>query len=299
MIWTIGECLYDVIFNNGQPVWAVPGGSMLNVAVSAARYGEKVGLISEAGNDRVGSMISDFLATEGVSTGFLERYSGNTTLALAFLNEAGDATYQFYQHAPAHAPEFTLPPFRHGDVFVFGSFYSVNPRNRRNITRMAEAASAAGAWVCYDPNFRKSHLQSLDEARPLIIENIRLADITRGSDEDFRLIAGATDSNQVWDFAHKHGCNNLICTRNREGVDVFSGSFAKHYDVCEVEVVSTIGAGDSFNSGFVTCLHGMAKNELSVTFWDEAIGRAVIFASEVCRSRENFIHRPGDAFSGI
>jgi len=292
MIWCIGESLYDIIFVNGQPAWAVPGGSMLNVAVSAARFGEKVTLISETGSDAVGSMISAFLDTNGISTGHMHTYKGNTTLALAFLNEAGDASYQFYHHMPALAPEFPLPQFSPGDVFVFGSFYSVNPRNRANITRLAKSAAQAGAWVYYDPNFRKSHLGALQEALPFIVENIGLADFTRGSDEDFSLIAGAADSCQAWEFARKHGCNHMICTRNREGVDVFTGTSEKHYDTPKVEVVSTIGAGDSFNAGFVTRLHGMVKNDLSATFWDEAIGRAVIFASEVCRSRENFIGRP-------
>ncbi|MFH1119613.1 MAG: PfkB family carbohydrate kinase [Bacteroidota bacterium] len=294
MIWCIGESLYDIVFSDGQPRWAVPGGSMLNVAVSAARFGNKVSLISETGSDTVGSLITDFLDSNGISTEFLKRYNGNTTLALAFLNEAGDATYQFYHHSPEQAPDFPIPQFSAGDVFVFGSFYSVNPRNRRNIARLAMAAARAGAWVCYDPNFRKPHIGTLEESMPFIIENIRIADITRGSDEDFRLIAGAMDASRAWEFTRKHGCSHLIYTRNREGVDVFSKGILKHFDVPQVEVVSTIGAGDSFNSGFVTRLHGMVKNELSATFWDEAIGRAVIFASEVCRSRDNFINRPGD-----
>jgi fructokinase len=293
MIWCIGESLYDIVFSDGQPTWAVPGGSMLNAAVSIARYGEMVSLISELGNDEVGNLITGFLQDNGISTTRIHHYKGNTTLALAFLDSSGDAHYQFYHHVPALAPEFSVPDFNPGDVLIFGSFYSINTRNHHNISRLALAAKEAGAWIYYDPNFRKPHLAQLGTSLPYIKKNIAMADIVRGSDEDFKLIAGANNSPEANEFVKNNGCNNLIFSMNKAGVDLFSGKTTKHFDVPQVEVVSTIGAGDSFNAGFVTALHGRIKNELSETFWDQAIGRAIIFASEVCRSRDNFIGHPG------
>lgn len=295
MIICAGESLYDIVFTNGQPTWAVPGGSMLNVAVSAARFGEKVSLISELGDDAVGKIILGFLKANGVVTDYVSLYKGNTTLALAFLNTDGDAAYQFYHHSPDVSPRFKMPPFKRGDVLIFGSFYSINPRNRSNIERLAHQAREAGAFIYYDPNFRKPHLKMLEKCLPFIRNNIELADIVRGSDEDFELICGAKCSAEAWDFVRQNGCEHLIYTRNKDGVEVFSKEIQKHYKVPEVEVVSTIGAGDSFNAGFVSSLHGKEKNALNNNFWDEAIGRAVIFASEVCRSRENFIGNPGIA----
>lgn len=294
MIWCVGESLYDIVFKNGQPIWAVPGGSMLNAAVSAARYGEKVGLLTELGDDAVGNLIGDFLDSNGISVEKASFYRGNTTLALAFLNSSGDAQYQFYHHAPDQAPDFTIPEFQPGDVLMFGSFYSIKQRNRPNISRLAHAARQAGAWIYYDPNFRKPHLKDLDLSLPHILENIAMADIVRGSDEDFKFISGAEGPEDAYRFIRENGCQNLILTRNSSGVELFADNLVKHYDVPKVEVVSTIGAGDSFNGGFVTVLHGTEKKRLTGTFWDEAIGRAVIFASEVCRSRENFIGKRGD-----
>ncbi len=294
MIWCIGESLYDIVFTNGQPMWAVPGGSMLNAAASAARYGEKVSLLTELGDDAVGALISGFLKANGISIERVSFYKGNTTLALAFLNSSGDAQYQFYHHAPAEAPEFEIPEFSQGDVLMFGSFYSIKPRNRQNISRLAKAAREAGAWLYYDPNFRRPHLNDLNASLPFIRENIALADIVRGSDEDFRLIAGADSPGEAFGFIRENGCQNLILTRNSQGVELFSGGFIKHIEVPQVEVVSTIGAGDSFNAGFATALHGNKKEGLSGKFWDEAISRAVIFASEVCCSRDNFISKPED-----
>lgn len=292
MIWCIGESLYDIVFTNGQPMWAVPGGSMLNAAVSAARYGEKVGLLTELGDDAVGILISDFLIINGISIENVSSYKGNTTLALAFLNSAGDAQYQFYHNTPVHAHDFTIPEFHPGDVLMFGSFYSIKSRNRRNISRLALAARDAGAWIYYDPNFRRPHLKDLELSLPYIHENIAMADIVRGSDEDFMFIAGAESPGDAFRFILENGCQNLILTRNRQGVELFAGEFIRHFDVPQVEVISTIGAGDSFNAGFATALHGSGKNKPTGTFWDEAINRAVIFATEVCCSRDNFIGKP-------
>ncbi|MHC1775911.1 MAG: PfkB family carbohydrate kinase [Lentimicrobium sp.] len=294
MIWCVGESLYDIVFTNGQPLWAVPGGSMLNAAVSAARYGEKVGLLTELGDDAVGNLIGDFLTANGISVEKVSFYKGNTTLALAFLNSAGDAQYQFYHHAPVQAPDFSIPEFRPGDVLIFGSFYSIKLRNRLNISRLSHAAREAGAWIYYDPNFRKPHLNELELSLPFIRENIALADIVRGSDEDFKLIAGADSPGDAYRFIQENGCQNLILTCNSRGVELFAGNLKRHFNVPQVEVVSTIGAGDSFNAGFATALHGIEKIILSGAFWDEAISRAVIFASEVCCSRDNFIGKPGE-----
>lgn len=295
MIICAGESLYDIVFTNGQPSWAVPGGSMLNVAVSAARFGEKVSLISELGDDAVGKIILGFLEANRVVTDYVSLYKGNTTIALAFLNEDGDAAYQFYHHSPEVPPRFKSPGFGPGDVLILGSFYAINPRNRSNIVQLAQQARTAGTRVYYDPNFRKPHLTILEKCLPFIRENIALADIVRGSDEDFELICGANNAAEAWGFVRQNGCQHLIYTRNKAGVEVFSNDFYRHYKVPEIAVVSTIGAGDSFNAGFVSCLHGNEKNALNINFWDEAIGRAVIFASEVCRSRENFIGHPGNA----
>lgn len=292
MIWCAGESLYDVVFANNAPVWAVPGGSMLNASVSAARSGEKVTLISELGEDAVGEMILNFLHDNGVETGMIARYPGNTTLALAFLNQAGDARYQFYHGAPEQAPRFRIPDFKPGDVLMFGSFYSISPRNRTNITALATAARRAGATVYYDPNFRKPHAAKLAASLPFIRENIGLADVVRGSDEDFSLVAGTESPETTMDFIRSCGGNTLIYTRNTEGVDLFAPHLQKHYKSIETEVVSTIGAGDSFNAGMAVSIHRKGNFKFTVTDWDEAIARAIIFATEVCRSRENFISRP-------
>lgn len=289
MIYCIGESLYDIIFRNGQPEWAVPGGGMLNCAVSLGHAGANVQLISELGNDNVGSLIADFLKMSRVGTDYLRTSDNNSTLALAFLEENGDANYQFYVTQPDSAPDFTVPEFKRGDLLVFGSFYSIAKRNRSNVVKLAMAAKNAGAFILYDPNFRKSHLNELDDVYRFIIENISLADIVRGSDEDFRLIMKATGSDKIYDFVKGAGGNILLITRNIEGVDLFLTEGREHYDAIPVNVVSTIGAGDSFNAGIVFELDKLGRLPVDSDEWKMVISTGLNFAAEVCTLKENYI----------
>ena len=87
-IYAIGESLLDIIFREDQPQTAKAGGSMLNSVVSLGRMKLPVSFISEYGYDDVGNLIDKFLKENGVDTSFVHRYNdGNTSLALAFLNE--------------------------------------------------------------------------------------------------------------------------------------------------------------------------------------------------------------------
>ncbi len=290
MIYCIGESLYDIVFNNGKPEWAVPGGGMLNCAVSLGHAGTEIQLITELGNDRVGHLIRQFLEDSNVKTDYLRVSDINTTLALAFLDQRGNAEYQFYKIQDKNSPDFTVPDFKQGDLLIYGSLYSVDPRNRGNIFKIAVAAKNAGAIIIYDPNFRKTHLANLDEVSSFIIENIGLADIVRGSDEDFMMIANARNSTQAFEFINEAGGKYLIVTQNSQGVDLFTGKDEpKHFDAIPVKIVSTIGAGDAFNAGLAYQIHQYGRIPSSFEEWKAAISKGLEFAAEVCSVRENYI----------
>ena len=92
----IGETILDIIFRNGQPTAAVPGGSVFNGVVSLARAGVPVSFISETGNDRVGNTILQSMRDSGMSTDYVNVFpDGKSPVSLAYLNENGDAEYIF------------------------------------------------------------------------------------------------------------------------------------------------------------------------------------------------------------
>ena len=63
----IGETVLDIIFKNGKPIEAVPGGSSFNAVISLGRAGVNASFISEAGNDRIGEYVIQFLRDNGVN----------------------------------------------------------------------------------------------------------------------------------------------------------------------------------------------------------------------------------------
>lgn len=74
----IGETVLDIIFKDGQPIGAYPGGSTFNAMVSLGRSGMNTTFISEVGSDRVGDFIRKFLIENGVNAdGWLRSLAQN------------------------------------------------------------------------------------------------------------------------------------------------------------------------------------------------------------------------------
>ncbi|HEX2921798.1 MAG TPA: PfkB family carbohydrate kinase [Bacteroidales bacterium] len=293
-IYGIGETVLDIIFKNGHPQAAKAGGSVLNSVVSMGRMNLPVSFISEYGKDEVGSIIDLFLKENGVDTSFVYRYKdGNTSLALAFLNEKNDAKYSFYKNYPGKRLDVVFPGVNENDIVQCGSFYAIWPEIRNKFRSFLMKSKERGAMILYDPNFRKFHLSDLDELKPMIIENMEMAEIIRGSDEDFRNIFGVNDVDSAWQSIEGY-CKCLVYTANEHGVHVRTSSFSGSYPVNKIVPVSTIGAGDNFNAGMITSFYRnkIEKNDLQKLGqkeWSEIIGTAVAFATHVCLSYENYV----------
>jgi fructokinase len=293
-IFGIGETVLDIIFKDGQPQAAKAGGSVLNSVVSLGRMGLPVYFISEYGQDDVGHLIDDFLKSNGVNSSFVNRFQdGSTALALAFLNEKNDAHYSFYKDFPEERLNIEFPVVGNDDIVQCGSFYAIWPEIREKFLYFINSAKENGALIVYDPNFRQNHLSELDMLKPLIIENMQMANMIRGSDEDFRNIFGANNVDEAWDIVKSY-CKCLVYTVNAEGVYVRTTTYSGKFPVKKITPVSTIGAGDNFNAGMITSIyHNNIKVDqleyLTDTEWAEIITTAVNFATHVCLSYDNYI----------
>ncbi len=295
-VYTIGETVYDIIFRDGSIVASKPGGSMLNAAVSLGRWGADVNFISEFGTDAIGNVIETFLNANKVNHACSYRYSdGRTHLAMAFLDNNNNADYTFYRIYPKRRFECCLPDFRRGDIVLFGSFFSTTHEIREQLKNLLIHARECGAFLIYDPNFRKAHLEELDEILPLIEENFRISHLVKGSCEDFALMFNTRSASETFDRIK----TPLVYTSGANGVSLFTGNLTEHYPVPSIETVSTIGAGDSFNAGMAASLLDMKRfsndiSTLSSDQWRRVITKGIEFASMVCRSYENYI--PSETF---
>ncbi|HAW86364.1 MAG: hypothetical protein A2087_07215 [Spirochaetes bacterium GWD1_61_31] len=294
-IYAIGETVFDIMIKDGAVREGRVGGSALNCAVSLGRLGLPVALVSELAEDRLAGLILDFLSGAGVDTSLVQRYQGSqSAVALAFLADGQEAEYAFYKQYPVERRLRAIPALSAGDYLLFGSSFSYAAALRPQLCAILAAAKLAGTLVLYDPNIRRHHLPDLTEILPLVRENIASAHLVRASAEDCRYLFGSDDPDQARAAVAAAGCGCFIYTAAGAEVLVYTPTLRKSYPVPSVAVVSTVGAGDSFNAGTLYTLwrHGLTSSRLATcpeSFWDEVAANGIRFAAHVCQSFDNYI----------
>jgi len=293
----IGETVLDIIFKGNQPIQAVPGGSAFNSVISLGRAGVPTMFISEAGNDRVGQQVISYLEKNGVDASKVCVFpESKSPISLAFLDEQNNADYIFYKDHPHDQLDITYPEVNEDDVVLYGSFFAINPVVRPQVKGFLEYAKEHGAILYYDVNYRSSHAGDLVKVMPNLLENFELADIVRGSNEDFEVMYRKKDADSVYRSEISFYTKKFIYTCGAQPVEVRAeNGFSKQYPVQPTETISTIGAGDNFNAGFVYGLikYGITRSDIEVGLseqqWDQLLASAQAFSANCCRSLNNSI----------
>ena len=241
----------DILFKKDQPQKAVPGGSTFNSIVSLGRAGVPCAMVTEVGGDHVGDIICRYLHDNGVSSEYVCRHEHiKSHISLAFLNEYNDAQYVFYKDHASVSLDGKLPEMDKNDIVLFGSFFAINPVIRPVVGGLLRAAHEAGAWLYYDVNFRKPHIADLPNVIHNIEENLSLSDVVRGSMEDFDYLYGLHDGAAIYEQVSRY-CRTLILTDGARSIHVYTPEGCETYPVQAIETVSTVGAGDNFNAGYI------------------------------------------------
>lgn len=293
----IGETILDIIFREGIPTAAVPGGSTFNTMVSLGRMGVPSTFVTDLGDDHVGTTIRSFMNENSVADSSVSVYAGvQSPVSLAFLDAGGNARYEFYREPFPVDIDWPRPEIEADDIIIFGSYYALSPASRYKVKEVLETAREKGAIVIYDVNFRRSHQGEAIRLTGTLLENLEYADIVRGSIEDFEILWGLKESAAVFRQQTAFYCPRLLCSRGADGVDLHTRAFSRHYDAVPLTPVSTIGAGDSFNAGVV---YGLLQSRirrddldsLTPTDWDGIVRCALAFSADVCMSRENYVQK--------
>ena len=168
------------------------------------------------------------------------------------------------------------------DIVLFGSFFAINPVIRPVVGELLRRAHEAGAWLYYDVNFRKNHIADLPDVLANIEENMRLASVVRGSMEDFDYLYGLQDADAIYARV-KPLCPTLILTDGARSIRVYEHEQMTMYDVQRIDTVSTVGAGDNFNAGYI-----YARRQ-GITDQAARIAMAQRWSQDVCRQFGNNI----------
>ncbi len=292
----VGETILDILFRDGQPEAAVHGGSSFNSIISVGRAGVPCTFVGYTGADIVGQKTVRFMHDNGVGTEHFQiRQGEKSAISLAFIGENGDATYSFYKEPPHVSSSWTLPETSRGDVMLFGSYYAVSPGMRPLITQMLEQAARTGVIVYYDLNYRRNHVNELPQLMPAIEQNFCQSTIVRGSADDFEVLFSTRDARDIYKMYISKYCKYLICTAGAGRIMVCTPTACHEFQAPPIDnVVSTVGAGDSFNAGFACALiwEGILPEDLpglGREAWQRLVATACRFAGETCRSKENYI----------
>lgn len=290
----IGETILDVIFQNNQPQKAVAGGSTFNCMVSLARCGVSTAFVSELGDDPVGRMIESFMRENGLSTQHIYRFrDGSSPVAMAFLDDQCKASYQFYLNYPEQRLQIPFPEIQATDTVVFGSYFAVNPLLRPRVKAFLDYAQNQGAFIYYDINFRQAHQAERALLLDTFRENFAYASVVRCSDEDLEVLFPGRNRNEIYQQEIAPLCPFLIVTRGQENIELRTPSGMMTFPVEKIEPISTIGAGDNFNAGFLYqwMQEELHINNLTDAQWNSLVDSGKAFATEVCRSLDNYVDR--------
>ncbi len=258
MILCCGEALIDMVPQDGGegPQAFVPhvGGAVLNTAVALARLGAEAGFLSGISTDLFGARIAAALEENGVDISLAHRSARPTTLAFVTLVD-GQARYAFYDENTAGRllSERDLPARMDVDACFFGGISLAVEPCALTYEALSERL-AADKPMMLDPNVRPGFIADPEVYRARIWRMIERSDIVKVSDEDLAwLIEGGSLEDRAGALLDRGP--SLVCvTRGAAGVTGFSAGDPVTVASRQVEVVDTIGAGDTFNAGVLASL---------------------------------------------
>ncbi len=281
-----GEALIDVVVGpDGVVQGEHPGGSVFNVARGLARLGVDTTLASWWGQDARGQLLRSAADEAGLKI-FPDSDSAATTpVARATLDANGVATYEFEltwdlpdgfgaDSLKASAATASSPdngPFRnegsacpHYGHLHLGSYSTlVEPGAGKIATLLKFKKEIEGLTVSYDPNLRPALVSDLEAARARVEEIVKESDLVKASEEDLEFLYPGVDRRKVaeqwlggrWE-RRGPGAQIVVVTRGGEGAELFTPWLPAPLTAPAgaVEVVDTVGAGDSFMAGLLAAL---------------------------------------------
>lgn len=247
----IGEALVDIVHKPDGEVVPLVGGSPLNVAIGLARLGAPARLASWIAEDDYGQMIADHLMQDRVVLVEGSVAAARTPTATATLDQNGTAAYEF-------DIDWQLPmelPTEVGHVHT-GSIAAVLQPGASAV-RDALFAARGRATISLDPNTRPSLMGDPADVRADLEQLIGLADVVKASDEDIRWLYGEDVDLETVLRLWAGLCPSVtIATRGGSGALVYVASDGVVLDVpgVVVDVVDSVGAGDSFMAGALSAM---------------------------------------------
>ncbi len=260
MFVVCGEALFDVFVENNPALdsntlelSARVGGSPFNVAVGLARLGRKSSLLTGVSTDFFGDRLTAVLEKEKVSTSFLAKKSGPTTLGFVEKGDDGQPSYAFYGRGAAdrslQLADIEMD-FSSVQCIHLGSYSIVVPPTADTLGELIRRESDHRI-VSLDPNIRPTVEPDMALWRTKISSLVTQVDIVKASDEDLEYLYPGRALESVMEEWLSKGAHLVAITRGGEGALLMSKQVSVEVTAPGTEVVDTVGAGDTFQTGLL------------------------------------------------
>ena len=242
----IGEILWDML-----PAGKALGGAPANFAYHALRLGEEGWAVSAVGDDPLGAEIMEIVAEKRLNhlIAVTDQPTGTVRVSL---DAKGVPSYNITEDVAwdniPFTPEMEALAVR-ADAVCFGSLVQ-RMSSRETVLRFLREMRPDALKV-FDINLRQH-----DYTKEVLEESLQLADILKINDQEIRDVAGLlslpSDTTAACrKLISKYGLQMVIHTKGAQGSEVITAGEVIPQAAGEVQVVDTVGAGDSFTAAFV------------------------------------------------
>ena len=265
MLLSCGDALVDFLpvksVDGRDAAVPVAGGSCLNIAIGMARLGAPAGFVGGISTDLFGRMIADHALASQVDLRYATRSDHQTTLAFV-RTVAGEPQYAFYDEATASKNWI----YRHNSIHFgeveaihVGSTTLTDEKGAAQALAMVEDARGS-VTICFDPNCRPNLVR--DKARYVdqMDAFAAAADIVRMSDVDFEFLYDGGDYEERAKAFMAAGTSLVVVTHGIKGAEAWHRAAGPvKVEAPVIDVVDTIGAGDSFQAALLFALRAIGR----------------------------------------
>ena len=243
----MGEILWDML-----PTGKQLGGAPANFAYHVCRLGGNGWAVSAISDDELGREIKNTLSTKKLNT-ILEEVNEPTGTVQVTLNAAGVPTYDItegvaWDHIPFTERIGNLA--KETSAVCFGTLAQRSPESRATIHKFIESMPA-GSLKVFDINLRQKYY---DEK--IISDSLRLADILKINDEELEIVSrmlclSGTSEERCRAISREFNLKFVILTMGGDGSKVILEDRVHLSTPGKINIVDTVGAGDSFTAAFM------------------------------------------------
>jgi fructokinase len=297
VILVCGEALMDV-FDAGATATGVAldariGGSPFNVALGLARLGQGVAFCGAVANGFLGERLMRSLEDEGVDRTLVQRVDAPTSICVIGLDAHGVPAYDFYgeRGADRRLDESVLARIPAATRALHVGSYAMVVEPVGTTQRALVEREHRRTLVSYDPNVRLTVEPSLQRWRDTLAWMLPRTHLLKASEEDLGLLFPGQSLESLAAQWLAQGPRLVIITRGTEGAHAFSAVASAQAAPVAVQVVDTVGAGDTFQAALLTWL--AERDRLSIegvtrldsTALEDLLGFATRAAAITCSRR--------------